>query len=53
MSRREGGGVRGAAGEPKVGFSIYLTRKAAIVCSLKCTNIHSSLVRLIRSPAAV
>ena len=31
--------------EPKVGSFIHLTRKAAIVYSLKCTDGHSSLVR--------
>ena len=36
-----------------MGFSIHLSRKAAIVCSLKCANSNSSLVRLIRSLAAV
>ena len=34
--------------EPKAGFSMHLNRKAAIVCSLKCTDNHSSLVMLIR-----
>ena len=32
----------GAGGEPKVGLSIYLNRKVVIVCSLKCTDNHSS-----------
>ena len=45
----------GEGGEPKAGFSIHLTGKAAIVCPLKseCTNSHSLLVRPIRSPTAV
>ena len=51
--RKGVGWVVGAGGEPKAGFSIHLTGKAAIVCPLKCTNSHSSLVRPIRSPAAV
>ena len=42
----------GAGEELKAGSSIHLNRKAAIVCSLKCTNIHSSLVRQIWSLAA-
>ena len=45
--------VVGVGGELKVGSSMHLTGKAAILCPLKCTNSHSSLVRLIRSPAAV
>ena len=36
-------------GEPKAGSSIHLNRKAAIVCSLKCTDSHRSLVRPMRS----
>ena len=32
-------------GKPKTGSSIHLNRKAAIVCSLKCTNSHGLLVR--------
>ena len=54
-----GGGWEGvgwaveAGGEPKVGSSMHLSRKAAIVCSLKFTNSHSSLVRPIRLLAAV
>ena len=40
-------------GEPKAGSSKHLTVKAAIVCPLKYTSSHSSLVRPIRSPAAV
>ena len=31
----------GAGGEPKTGSSIHLNRKAAIVCSLKCTDSHA------------
>ena len=48
-----GGRGVGAGGEPKMGSSIYLNRKAANVCSLKCTDSHSSLVRLIRSLTAL
>ena len=40
-------------GEPKAGSSIHLNRKAAIVCSLKCTDSHSSPARLVRLLAAV
>ena len=43
-----GGREVGADGEPKAGSSIHLIGKAAIVCPLKCTNSHSSLVRPIR-----
>ena len=32
-------------GEPKAGSSINLNRKTATVCSLKCTDSHSSLAR--------
>ena len=35
-------------GGPKADFSgTHLTGKAAIVCSLKCTNAHSLHVRVI------
>ena len=37
----------GTDGEPKAGSSIHLNRKTAIVYSLKCTDSHSLLVRLI------
>ena len=47
------GWVVGAGGELKAGSSIHLTGKATIVCSLKCANSHSSLVRPIQSLAAV
>ena len=45
------GWVVGASGEPKMGSSIHLNGKAVIVCPFKCTNSHTSLVRLIQSPA--
>ena len=32
---------RGWGGEPQAGSSIHLNRKAAIVCSLKCTDIYT------------
>ena len=38
-----------AGGEPKVSSSIHLNGKATTVCSLKCTDSHSSLARLVRS----
>ena len=38
----------GTGMELKAGSSIHSNRKAAIVHSLKCTNSHSLLVRLIR-----
>ena len=47
MGSGEGGG------EPKAVSSIHLAGKAAIVRPLKCANSHSSLVRLLWSPAAV
>ena len=40
-------------GEPKAGSSIYMNRKAAIVCPLKCTNSHSSPARLAQSTGAM
>ena len=51
MGGREG--VGWAGGEPQAGSSIHLNRKAAIVCSLKCTDIHSSPARPVRSLTAV
>ena len=56
MGGREGGGVGGepkVSGEPKVGSSIHLNRKVAIVCSLKCTDSHSSPARPVQSLTAV
>ena len=47
-----GGGER-AGGEPKAGSSIHLNRQAAIVCSLKYTDSHSSLARPVWSLTAV
>ena len=47
------GWAMGAGGEPKAGPSTHLNRKAAIVCSLKCTDSQSSLVRPTRSLTAV
>ena len=43
----------GAGGEPLVGSSLHLNRKAAIVCSLKCTDSHSSPARPVRSLTTV
>ena len=40
----------GAGGEPKAGSSIHLTGKSSHCVS---TEVHTSLVRPIRSPAAV
>ena len=47
------GWVAGVGGEPKAGSFIHLNRKAGIVCSLKCTNSHSSPVKLVPSLTAV
>ena len=38
----------GVDGKPKAGSCIHLNKKAAIVCSLKSTDSHSSLVRPVR-----
>ena len=43
----------GAGGEPKAGSSIHLSRKAAIVGLLKCTNSHSLLFRPIQLLATI
>ena len=40
-------------GVPQAGPSIHLNRKAAIVCSLKCTDSHNSPARPVRSLTAV
>ena len=49
-----GGWVGGGGGWGTVGgLFIHLNRKAAIVCSLKCIDIHSSLARPVRSLTAV
>ena len=51
-----GRGMRWAVetgGEPKAGSSMHLKRKAAIVCSLKCTDSHSSPARPVPSLTAV
>ena len=42
-------GVGGGVGrEPKACSFVHLSREVAIVCSLKCINNHSLLVRPIR-----
>ena len=48
-----GGEGVGVGGELKAGSSIHLNRKAAIVCSLKCTDSYSSPARPVRSLTAV
>ena len=47
------GWVAGTGRELKVGSSIHLKRKAAIVHSFNCINSHSSLIRPIRLLEAV
>ena len=47
------GWAEGVGGELKAGSSINLNGKAAIVCSLKCTDSHSSPARPVRSLTAV
>ena len=43
----------GASREPKVGSSMHLNKIAAIMCSLKCTESHGSLVWPVQSLTAV
>ena len=45
--------MSGAGREPKADSSIHLNRKTAIMCSMKCTDSHSSLFRPIQSLTAV
>ena len=48
-----GGWAVEVGGDPQAGFYIHLNRKAAIMCSLKCTDSHSSPARTVRSLTAV